>query len=180
VTPAARERSTVPIPHDTIDKLEETYRALSAIGADLTEEQWKSPSDLPGWTVQDNLSHLIGTERMLEGLPGPDHTTPVDAPYVRNEIGRMNEREVELRRSRSGADVLAEWDALVAQRLATLRNADEAYFSAEAITPTGPGTVADFLDIRVLDLWSTCRTSAAQSDARADTRWPAQRTRSIG
>jgi uncharacterized protein (TIGR03083 family) len=54
----------------------------------------------------------------------------------------------------SGADVLAEWDSLVEQRIATLRNGDEAYYEASAMTPTGPGTVADFLHIRILDLWS--------------------------
>ena len=62
----------MPIPHDTIDKLEETFHALSDIGARLTEEQWKSPTDLPGWTVQDNYAHLIGTERMRQGLPATD------------------------------------------------------------------------------------------------------------
>jgi len=142
------------IPHDTIAKLDEVYRAVSALGARLTEEQWKSPSDLPGWTVQDNLSHLIGTERTLQGLPGADRSAPVDAAHVKNLIGEFNEREVEMRRGRSGAEVLAEWNDLVEQRLATLRGADDAYFDAETMTPTGPGTVGDFLHIRVLDLWS--------------------------
>jgi uncharacterized protein (TIGR03083 family) len=34
-----------------------------------------------------------------------------------------------------------------------LRTADDAYFATESMTPTGPGTVADFLHIRVLDTW---------------------------
>jgi uncharacterized protein (TIGR03083 family) len=143
----------VTIPTDTIDKLEETFRNISALGATLTEAQWKTPTDLPGWNVQDNLSHLIGTEGVLQGLPRPDHRAP-EKEYVKNPIGQLNENEVDMRRERSGAEVLAEWNDLVEVRLATLRGADDAYFEAPAMTPTGPGTVADFLHIRVLDCWS--------------------------
>lgn len=143
----------MPIPTDTIDKLEQTWRALSALGARLDEAQWKLPSDNPGWTVQDNLSHLVGTERMLQGLPAAEVAIE-PGPHVKNPIGAANEREVEARRSSTGADVLAEWDALVELRLTTLRSADEAYFEQPAMTPTGPGTLADFLHIRVLDCWA--------------------------
>ena len=33
----------------------------------LTDEQWALPTDCPGWTVQDHVAHMIGTERMLLG-----------------------------------------------------------------------------------------------------------------
>ncbi len=143
----------MPIPTDTIDKLEQTWRAISELGAQLDEQQWKLPSDNPGWTVQDNLSHLVGTERALQGLGAADVEVE-PRPYVKNPIGAANEREVELRRTRTGAAVLAEWDETVAMRLATLRSADDDYFAQPAMTPTGPGTVADFLHIRVLDCWA--------------------------
>jgi uncharacterized protein (TIGR03083 family) len=148
-----KEPSAVPIPNDTIDKLEQTFRAISALGADLTEERWKTQSDLPGWTVQDNLSHLIGTERSLQGLPASEHR-PAHAEHVKNPIGEFNEREVDVRRGRSGAEVLAEWNELTDLRLTTLRNAGDEYFDAGTTLPTGPGTVAEFLHIRVLDCWS--------------------------
>jgi uncharacterized protein (TIGR03083 family) len=143
----------VPIPTDTIDKLAATWRATSELGATLTEAQWKTPTDLPGWTVQDNLSHLVAFERVLEGLPSTEHRA-ADLSVVRNPIGEANEHEVDARRHLTGAAVLAEWDDIVARRLRTLRSADEAYFEQPAMTPTGPGTVADFLHIRVLDCWS--------------------------
>lgn len=140
------------IPTDTIDKLEQTFRSISELGASLSEAEWKTATELPGWSVQDNLSHLIGIERMLEGLPPAEHEAPT-VGYVKNPIGEMNEREVDLRRHRSGEDVLAEWNDIAARRLGTLRSADEAYFAQETMTPTGPGTLADFLHIRVLDCW---------------------------
>ena len=140
------------IPTDTIDTLEQCWRSLSDLGASLTEGDWKSATDLPGWSVQDNLSHLIGIERMMQGLPATSHRAATTA-HVRNPIGEMNEHEVDARRSSTGAEVLREWNELIATRLQTLRAGDDAYFAQPAVTPTGPGTLADFLHIRVLDCW---------------------------
>lgn len=140
------------IPHDTIDALALCFSTLSELGSHLSEEQWKTETDLPGWTVQDNLSHLVAIERTLQGLPGTTHRAePVG--HVKNAIGEMNENEIDSRRHLTGAEVLAEWNDIASQRLATLRSADDAYFEAPSMTPTGPGTVADFLHIRVLDCW---------------------------
>jgi uncharacterized protein (TIGR03083 family) len=140
------------IPHDTINKLEETWTSISEFCAALTEQQWKTASQLPAWTVQDNLSHMVGTESGLEGNPRTEHKA-TDTSHIRNPIGEMNEHDVDSRRSMSGAAVLAEWNTLTATRLHTLKNADDAYFEKESFTPTGPGTLADFLHIRVLDCW---------------------------
>jgi uncharacterized protein (TIGR03083 family) len=73
--------------------------------------------------------------------------------HVKNPIGALNEAEVEARRPRTGAEVLGEWNDLVDVRLATLRGGDDAYFDQPMTTPIGPGTMADFLNIRVLDCW---------------------------
>ena len=53
----------------TTDLLEETLRATIAVGQQLSDEEWELPTDCPAWTVKDHVSHLIGTERMLQGLP---------------------------------------------------------------------------------------------------------------
>jgi uncharacterized protein (TIGR03083 family) len=141
-------------PTRTTDLLEETLRATIAVGRELSDEEWESPTDCPAWTAKDHVSHLIGTERMLQGLPSAEVEADVEPwPHVKNPIGEFNEREVELRRGRSGSEVLAELEELVELRLGTLRNADEAYFTQEAMTPTGPGTMLDFLSIRILDCW---------------------------
>jgi len=140
------------IPIHTIDTLEACWRSLGDLGASLTEAEWKTATDLPGWSAQDNLSHLIGIERMMQGLAATEHRAP-STDYIRNPIGQMNENEVDARRSLAGADVLAEWNDLIEIRVQTLRTADDAYFAQPAITPTGPGTLADFLDVRILDCW---------------------------
>jgi len=140
------------IPTDTIDKLEICFRSLSELGALLNESDWKTATDLPGWSVQDNLSHLVGIERIMHGLTGTTHRAE-SRDWVKNPIGEANENEIDIRRSLHGRDVLREWNEVAAARIASLRAADDAYFDAPAMTPTGPGTVADFLHIRVLDCW---------------------------
>ena len=140
------------IPTDTIDKLEHTWRSLSTFCASLTEAQWKTASQLPHWTVQDNLSHIVGTEAGMQGIERSQHQAS-DLSHVKNPIGEMNEHDVDSRRGQTGAQVLAEWNAVMEARVSTLRHGDDAYFAQESFTPTGPGTLADFLHIRVLDCW---------------------------
>jgi uncharacterized protein (TIGR03083 family) len=140
------------IPTATIDKLAATWHATSELCADLTEPEWKRATDLAGWTVQDNLAHLIGTEASLQGLPPAEKLSTVPG-HVKNPIGEFNEAEIAARRDRPGAAVLAEWTDVVELRLRTLRNAEPAYFEQPMMTPVGRGTMSDFLDIRVLDCW---------------------------
>lgn len=151
--PSSLKKVTAMIPTETINKLAITFDSLRDLGAQLTEEQWHMPTQLPGWNVKDNLSHIIGTERVLFGLPETDHKAD-DLANVKNPIGEMNEHHVDLRRSRTGAEVFAEFADLAEKRIAQLRSEDDAYFNNEAMTPTGPGTIADFLHIRVLDIWT--------------------------
>lgn len=140
------------IPAHTLDTLELTFDSMTALAATFTEEQWKTPTLLPGWSVQDNYSHLIALERMLEGLPATQHRSP-KFDYIKNPFGATNENEVDSRRHLAGAQVFAQWQEIIALRMSTLRSADASYFAQETMTPTGPGTVAEFLHMRVLDCW---------------------------
>ena len=142
----------MPVPHDTIAALGQCFASITALCETLTDSEWKTATDCPGWSVQDNLSHLIGIERMLEGLPPTTHKA-APAAHVKNPIGESNENEIDSRRHLSGAEVLAEWKDISTKRMITLRGADDPYFDAPAMTPTGPGTLGDFLSIRVLDSW---------------------------
>jgi hypothetical protein len=51
-------------------------------------------TDLLGWTVKDQLSHLIGIDRILLGDPAPPELT--DRPAnVKNDFGARNESWVQ-------------------------------------------------------------------------------------
>ena len=118
----------------------------------LTEAQWSTATDCPGWDVKDNLSHLIGTELFLMGKPSTTNRAP-KFDYVKNPIGEANEHEIDARRSLTGAQVYAEWLQVARDRAHQLATADDAYFDTPWHMPTGPGTLGEFLAIRVLDLW---------------------------
>jgi uncharacterized protein (TIGR03083 family) len=134
--------------------LDEVWSSLGELLQALDEEEWSRPSPLPGWTVQDNVAHIVGTELMLAGeqLPstGIDRTTH---PHVRNQIGELNEAWVESFRGRPPADVLADFEAITAARLESLREMSDEEWAAEAVTPAGPSTYGRFMQIRVFDCW---------------------------
>ena len=125
---------------------------LTDLCAPLTEQQWKTETDCPGWSVQDNISHLVGIENMLLGKPPTAHKSP-KYDYIKNPIGEHNEHEIDVRRSLTGSQVFAEWKATATERVHQLQTADAEYFAKPMMMPTGPGTLGDFLDIRILDLW---------------------------
>jgi uncharacterized protein (TIGR03083 family) len=144
--PAASDRDTL------VAALHEQFDALIELGRQLDDGQWNTASECPGWRVKDLYSHVIGTELMLLGRPDD----PVDvegADHVANEIGRFNEVAVFLRRDRPGAEVLAELEQVVAERIAALDEMTQADFDAESFTPAGQDTYGRFMQIRIFDCW---------------------------
>jgi uncharacterized protein (TIGR03083 family) len=133
--------------------LDEEFDALLALARELSTEQADLPTACPGWTVKDNLSHVIGTEAMLLGRPNPEVELPDDLPHVRNDIGRVNEQWVEWYRCRSLDDVVADLAGAIAERRTALAGMDQAAFDAESFTPAGPDTYGRFMRIRVMDTW---------------------------
>ena len=50
-----------------VEVLAEEWAAILALGGGLTPDEWSRPTECPGWTVLDLVSHLIGIERTLLG-----------------------------------------------------------------------------------------------------------------
>lgn len=118
----------------------------------LTEAQWDLATDCPGWTVRDNVAHMIGTESMLFGEAAPV-AGAIDGPHVRNDIGRANEQWVAGYRGRSGAEVRAAFLDVTGRRLEALRGLSAEEWDREGFTPEGPGPYRKFMEIRVFDCW---------------------------
>lgn len=133
--------------------LREEFAAIAELGDGFDEATWDTPSCLPGWTVKDNLSHLLGTEAMLAG-----HETPtVDISHldhVRNPVGQANEAWVESLRGVPGAEVVARFRTVTAERLGALEAMTQADFDAPSWTPAGPDeTYGRFMRIRHYDCY---------------------------
>ena len=101
--------------------LDGVWASIAELGDGLDEAGWKTPTECPGWTVQDNLVHITALEAWLLGRPLPEHEVPEGLPHVKNDIGKANERWITSRREWSGADALAEFRTVTADRIALLR-----------------------------------------------------------
>ena len=136
-----------------VEQLAATWSSLDDLCSALTEEEWKRPTGCPGWTVQDNISHLVDYEGFALGRPRPKHEVG-DRDHIRNDMGAVNEIGVDVRRERPGAAVLQELRELTAERLERLGQLTDEDLHSETQTPVGPGTVRDLLTLRVMDTWS--------------------------
>jgi uncharacterized protein (TIGR03083 family) len=132
--------------------LAETWRSLAEACGGLNPDQWRRPTDCPGWSVQDQLSHLIGLERVLDGESDPAGDEPPGA-HVKNEFAAHNEKWIAARRDWPGAIVLEEFTAVTEHRLETLGGLDEAAWGHVGPTIAGAVAYADFMKTRVFDSW---------------------------
>ncbi len=167
------------------DRIAEKDRVVGLLGrewsdiagllAGLTDEEWSRPV-LPGWDVHDVLAHLIGTERSLAGAALPDVPSDLGA-HVRNDIGRVNEAWITALRDSPHPDLLADFRAVTAERLASLRAMSAEEFNASSWTPAGNATYARFMLIRIFDCWmheQDIRTAAGRPGNEAgDAAWQA-------
>jgi len=137
----------------SIGHLEQIWRSLSELCSGLSDEEWMRPTGCPGWSVQDNVAHLVDYEWRALGRPAPAGQA-VPRPNTRNALGESNEVGVEHRRGRRGEEVLAELQEVTTARTAQLHALSEDDLLTEVATPAGPGTVASMLRLRVMDTWA--------------------------
>ena len=132
--------------------LAETWRSLAEACSDLSATDWALGTECPGWDVKDQLSHLIGIERALNGEPAPEWDGPL-GPHVRNDFAAMNERWIAVRRPLAGATVRAEFVEVTTGRLAALEALSEEEWAQVGWSPVGEVPYALFMEVRVYDSW---------------------------
>jgi uncharacterized protein (TIGR03083 family) len=134
-----------------VELLRGEYAAIAGLGSSLSEGDWDRVTCLPGWTVRDVLSHVIGTEASLCGDPAPDADTS-HLDHMRNPIAEANEVWVESMRHLSGSEMLTRFDDVTGRRLAALDAMTQADFDAPSWTPAGRDeTYGRFMRIRHFD-----------------------------
>jgi uncharacterized protein (TIGR03083 family) len=136
-----------------VDELIEVWASVVDACAQLDEEQWDRPTDCPGWSVKDNLSHLVAIERMLLGDPSPPPLTEVP-DHVRNPFGEMNEAWVDARRAAPGSEVLAEFVDTTNRRIDALTAMTPEEFDTVGWSPLGEVPYRQFMATRLLDNWA--------------------------
>lgn len=133
-------------------QLATVWASITELGSGLNEADWNTPTDLPGWTAKDCLSHMAGTEAILLGEPVPDvsvdHIPRVTSPFI-----AMMEVPVEARRATPAAKVLAEFVDVTNRRLAVLAAMSDEQWSTPGWSPVGEVPYATFMEVRVFDCW---------------------------
>ncbi len=146
---------TTHLPKDaTVAALLEELAAIDALLASLADDEWRTPTALPGWDVQANVAHIVGTESILAGVPTPPTSLAVaDLPHVRNDIGGVNEPWVLALAELSPTEVRDQLRDIVEQRTAALLAMSQEEWDAEGFTPAGTDSYGRFMRIRVFDCW---------------------------
>jgi uncharacterized protein (TIGR03083 family) len=137
---------------ELIEDLIATWGSMREAVASLPEDDWTRPTELPGWSIQDVVSHVASIEAMLLGYEEPEHEAPA-AEHVRNPLGEWNEQRVDRRRSWSPGAVLEEFDATTRERARVMRALCDQELDEIVATPLGVMPVRDFLRVRLLDSW---------------------------
>jgi uncharacterized protein (TIGR03083 family) len=130
------------------------WSAIDELLTSLRPDQWAAPTALPGWSVHDNVSHIIGTECALAGETAPPCEVDVRSfSHVRNDIGAANEYWVQGLRGESPWRMIERFRAIIATRRAFLEGMSQTEFDAPSWTPAGQGTYGRFMRIRLFDCW---------------------------
>ncbi|WP_433334043.1 maleylpyruvate isomerase family mycothiol-dependent enzyme [Spirillospora sp. CA-294931] len=132
---------------------EHTVRATIALAEDFTADDWKTPTECPGWSVQDVVAHLATVELLLLGEdPGRGHEMGPMPAHVRSDFGAMLEVGIDARRGWAGPDVAAELGVALERRLAALPGLDPDEMTT---APTGePVPYWHFMTFRAFDCWA--------------------------
>jgi uncharacterized protein (TIGR03083 family) len=140
--------------HDVLTGLFDTWDSLDRLLTGLSEQQWQTPTPLPGWSVHNVVAHIIGTESVLHGIGTPDADIDVSTlAHVRNDVGVANECWVRHLGAESGADLHQRFHTLTADRRKRLTDMSVDDWNAPTLTPVGPDSFGRFMRIRVFDCW---------------------------
>ena len=130
--------------------------AVRALAHEVDLERWGEPTDLEGWSVQDEFSHVTSIESALLGRTDPEHEPDYEQlPHCGEDwVKRHMERGVDLRRGRSPQDVRAELDEVVSARLLEVAALPD---DPDALVPGvlgKPRPIGNVVPIRAFDIWA--------------------------
>ena len=134
-----------------IDAYEHTVQAVIDLAQTCSPDDFDLQTECPGWTVKDQISHIVGIESWLDGAEPPSLELP-EMSHVRSEMGRFMELFVHERRPLDGSDVAGELEDVLASRMSALR---DPALTADSVVrgPFGPTTATEALTMRVVDIW---------------------------
>lgn len=137
-----------------IDAWTQTIEAISELVSSLVEGEWNRPTECPGWSVRDVVSHVIGVECEALGDPRPIHTLPRDLFHVTSEASRYMEVQVDVRRHHTGPEMTSELEYTIIRRSRQLRNERRKPDDVVSHPVYGKMPLSRFVELRTFDVWT--------------------------
>lgn len=138
-----------------VDAWTHSIESIVGLVTPLAENEWNRRTECPGWSVRDQLSHIIGIETELLGDPRPIHTLPRDLYHVTDEPSRYMEVQVDVRRHHTAPEMTSELEYTVIRRNRQLRNEKRAPDAMVRSVLPGGGEISleTLLRLRAFDVW---------------------------
>jgi uncharacterized protein (TIGR03083 family) len=135
-----------------VSAYQQTVQAVVDLGRSCTAKDFDLPTACPGWSVKDQISHVVGLESWLHTGEMPRVAVP-DYDHIRTEAGRFVEHAVEQRRSMVGSKIVDELETLAAKRVEQFSAPD---MTLETVVrgAWGPAPAGESLRTRILDIWT--------------------------
>ena len=131
-----------------------SWDSIDQLLSGLSEQQWQTPTPLPGWCVHNVVAHMIGTESSLQGLGAPDADIDLSSlDHVRNDVGAMNEAWVRHLAPETGAVLLQRFRSITGERRNVLTAMSVDDWNAPTPTPVGLESLGRFMRVRLFDCW---------------------------
>ena len=146
-TDAARLAALVTLWWEAVD-------SFTRVREHVTDDQWSTPTDLPGWDVRAVAAHTAHLEALLAGRPH-EEVDIEDAPHARGMMGRFTEQGVRARSAETPDDLINEIRESTTARHTQLLADPPADASAPAPGAFGAigWTTGLLLRNRPLDVW---------------------------
>jgi uncharacterized protein (TIGR03083 family) len=139
---------------DVLTGLFGTWDSIDALLSGLSEQQWLTPTPLPGWCVRDVVAHMVGSESSLQGVSAPASDGDLSMlDHVRNDIGASNEVWVRHLSTEPGSALLQRFRAITAERRDALTGMSLDDWNAVNPSPVGMETFGRFMRVRTFDCW---------------------------
>ncbi len=135
-----------------VSAYQQTTRAIIDLGRSCSDADFDLPTACPGWTVKDQISHVVGLESWMHSGQVPRVDVPAYG-HIRNETGSFVEKSVEMRRQMAGSKVVDELETVVEQRVAQF-TAPDVTLDTVVRGAWGPAPLRANLPTRILDVWT--------------------------
>ena len=133
--------------------MEQSWSSMEELCSQLDPDDWARPTDCPGWSVKDQLAHICALESRALGRPQPS-AGPKRTEHTRNELGELNEGDLEARRSQSPEELLAEYRDVTAERAKVLASWTDEDWTQEGQGVLGAAPRDQIIRIRIVDVFT--------------------------